>query len=148
MNADAISHYTKLPLKEVQYWVNQSSLIVYNDKKYIAALKQIDVEYLQKTLPLVHQVYKETLPSLKEEMAEEFNISVHLMSAKTLGDWVVGVLRYPESSHELRSKHKKLNGQVIHDVLPTLLEILGDLPEGAEEWQQALCLLSFPLMKK
>lgn len=148
MNADVISHYTKLPLKEVQHWVNQSSLIVYNDKKYISALEELDVDYLEETLPLVHQAYEKHLDAIKSPLAAHYQIDVGLMTASTLSDWVIGVLRYPESSYELRGKHKRIVGAIIQETLQDLLDILEELPEGSAEWQQALCLLSFPLMKK
>jgi acyl carrier protein phosphodiesterase len=70
------------------------------------------------------------------------------MSPFTLGNWVVGILEYPEEAKKLIEMHRRVPHQALVDNLPGILEILNEMPRGRAEWQKALCLLAFPLMSK
>ena len=148
MKAETISRYTHLPVEDVRQWISQPSSIVYNDQKYLNAVRGLDAEYLEETLPLVREAYENHLTILKQRLQAYYDHPVDLMSAATLGTELLRVVQEPETALKIRDMHRPILGAPIRKSLQILLEILEEMPEGAEEWQQALCLLSFPMMNK
>lgn len=121
---------------------------MYNHADYRALFDGLDAAYLQNTLPLVRKAYDAELPKFKTQLASKYSIDAEPMSAFTLGNWIVGILSYPERFNDLLGIHGKVPGMAIDDSLDTLVEMLGTMPEGASMWQHALCLLSLPLMQQ
>lgn len=148
MNAETIAHYTGLSLSEIQRFSKMGASEIYKDPAYTKVLKTLDKAYLEATLQLARTAYEQHIDSFKDEVKARYGLTKTPMSSFTLGNWVVGVLQYPASAHEILNMHKGIKGEVIAGSLQDLLDMLNDMPEGAAQWQQALCLLSFPLMVK
>jgi hypothetical protein len=148
MNIETIAHYTGLSISEIQRYSKMGAYDIYKDEAYVKALKGLNKAYLESTLQLARAAYEEHIDSFKDEVKARYGLSKAPMSAFTLGNWVVGVLQYPASANEILNLHKGIKGEVISGSLQDLLDMLNDMPEGAAEWKQALCLLSFPLMLK
>jgi hypothetical protein len=148
MDAKTIAHYTGLEETDVNRFLRMYTVDVYKDKTYLAAVQELDKAYLEKTLQLARSAYEQHIETFKDEVKARYGLTKAPMSAFTLGNWVVGVLQYPASAGEILNLHKGIKGEVISGSLQDLLDMLNDMPEGAEQWQQALCLLSFPLMNK
>ena len=148
MNAETIASYTGLSLSEVQRFFKMGAFDVYKDANYIKVLKSLDKAYLEATLPAARAAYETHIDAFKDEVKARYGLDRAPMSSFTLGNWVVGVLQYPASAHEILGMHKGIKGEVISGSLQDLLDMLNDMPQGSEKWQQALCLLAFPLMGK
>lgn len=148
MNTETIAHYTGLELSEIQRFSKMGAFDIYKDPAYIKALKSLDKAYLESTLQLARMAYEKHIGEFKDEVKARYGLDKAPMSAFTLGNWVVGVLQYPASAHEILNLHKGIKGEVFSGSLQDLLDILNDMPQGSAQWQQALCLLAFPLMAK
>lgn len=148
MDAKTIAHYTKLPLKEVKRYLTMDARDVFADEAFIEFMHSLDQEYLEQTLPLAREAYNTRLPDVEVSMRARYGLDNTPMSAFTLGNWVVGMLQFPSRGTVLAEMHDRLPPGVIREYLPTFLDALTAMPEGVQEWQQALCLLSFPLMKQ
>jgi hypothetical protein len=148
MDAKTIAHYTGLEQSDVVRFLKMSTVDVYKDKAYLAAVKSLDKDYLESTLQLARAAYERHIDAFKAEVKDRYGLNKAPMSAFTLGNWVVGVLQYPASAGEILNLHKGIKGEVISGSLQDLLDMLNDMPQASAEWQQALCLLSFPLMNK
>jgi hypothetical protein len=148
VNTETIANYTGISLSEIKRFSNMGPYDIYKDPAYIAALKTLDRSYLESTLQLARAAYEKHIDAFKDDVKARYGLDKTPMSAFTLGNWVVGVLQYPSSAHEILKLHKGIKGEVISGSLQELLDMLNEMPEGAAEWQQALCMLSFPLMLK
>lgn len=148
MDAQTIAHYTGLQTSDVNRFLKMSTVDVYKDKTYLAAVKQLDKSYLESTLQMARAAYERHIDAFKDEVKARYGLTKAPMSSFTLGNWVVGVLQYPASAGEILNLHKGIKGEVISGSLQDLLDMLNDMPQGSSQWQQALCLLSFPLMNK
>ena len=148
MNAEKIASYTQLPLNEVNRLRTMSAQEVFADKAYLRALKQIDRHFLEETLQEARKAYALHMDEFKAEIQSRYGISSEPMSAFTLGNWVVGVLQYPDQVKELMNMHGNVGGEVFAGSMEQVLTILEDMPHGTREWQQAMCMLAFPMMNK
>jgi hypothetical protein len=148
VNSEIIAHYTGLNPSEIKRFSQMSAHDIYRDAVYVAVLKSLDKAYLESTLQLARAAYEKHIDAFKDEVKARYGLNKTPMSALTLGNWVVGVLQYPASAHEILKLHNDIKGEVFSGSLEELLDMLNEMPKGAAEWQQALCLLSFPLMLK
>lgn len=148
MNTKTIANYTGLRADKIDRFVKMSTTQIYNDADYQDFLKTLDREFLIETLPLARQAYENNLPKFTAELQDRYRLPNMPMSAFTLGNWVVGVLEYPSTAGEIINMHGRVPAEVITNSLEELLEFLDDMPKGSAEWQQALCLLAFPLMMR
>jgi hypothetical protein len=148
MNASEISAYTGLSESTVQRFLTMSVQNVYEDKDYIAALKLLNRDVLQNTLPAARTAYENHLEEFSDAIRSRYNLDSDVMSAFTLGNWVVGILEYPDQAKKLINMHARVPHQALVEHLPGILRILDEMQQGRTEWQKALCMLAFPLMAK
>jgi len=146
MTAEEVARYCKVPAHLIRDWMGRSPSDVYRDQQYIRTLYRLDLPYLRATLPRVREFYAENLDSFAEDMEQRYQIARGAMSSFTLGNWVVAFLDHPEYSLNMIERHNHLPSELFGGGLESLMLMLEDLPEGKEQWQQALCLLTFPLM--
>lgn len=148
MNNERIAQYTGLSLNEVKRLRSMSAQEVFSDSAYIKTLKKLDRHFLESTLADARHAYAIHMDEFKTEIKNRYGISSEPMSAFTLGNWVVGVLQYPDQAKELLRMHGNVGGDVFSGSIEQVLTILEDMPTGTREWQQAMCLLAFPMMNK
>ncbi len=148
MDAPQIARYCKLPVDLVAYFLTLSPAEVYRDEQYIRALYRLDLPRLRMTLPIVRSYYEEHLDEFAADMEQTYHIHRGAMSAYTLGNWVVAFLDFPENALNMLEKHSHLPPEMFDGGLEELMQLLDGLPEAQDTWQQALCLLAFPLMTK
>lgn len=146
MDSNVISQYTGMALPTVDRLLQMKAERIYEDPVYLLALESLDKTFLEATLPLARKAYEGHLQEFSTQLQQKYRLSVNPMSAFTLGNWVVGILQYPNEARKLMGMHTALNGEIIADGLPELLAMLEGMPRGSREWQQALCLLAFPLL--
>lgn len=148
MNAQRIAHYTGLSKRVVEGLLSLTSREIYRERRYLDALRQVDVSLLEDTLFEARSVYQDHLPAFTDMLSNQYGVDTTPMSPFTLGNWVVGMLHYPEQAEQLIDMHASLNRQVFVDNVETLVGYLDEMGRGRESWQQALVLLSLPLMAR
>lgn len=146
MTIEQIASYTGLAPRTIDRLLQMGTTHIYQDDDYIAALEGLDKAYLEDTLPLARDAYESRLDEFAQEIAERYGVDSEPMSPFTLGNWVVGMLQYPSHAAKMIEMHERVPRVAVRESLHHLLLMLDDMPEGAQQWQQALCLLSFPLM--
>lgn len=146
MDSQQIAAYTGLSSHVIQRLQTMSIDNVYADKEYLNALRNLNRDMLQATLPAARQAYDNHLDEFSSAIRSRYNLNTDVMSAFTLGNWVVGILEYPEQAKKLIHMHERVPHQALVENLPGILKILDEMPQGRAEWQKALCLLAFPLM--
>lgn len=148
MDVQMIAYYTGLSEQEVRRFLSRPAADTYRDPAYIKTLEQLDQGYLKRTLGMVRDYYDQHLGEFAAELENRYQISRGAMSGFTLANWVIGFLDYPDYAIDLLERHAKLPAEVFDGGLEDLLSLMDGMPEGREQWQQALCLLAFPLMAK
>lgn len=146
MDAHKIAAYTQINIAQIERYLQMSARAIYEDPFYNQMLHSLDREFLIDTLPLARKAYEAHLPAFAADLQARYRLPNMPMSAFTLGNWVLGVLEYPNTAPEIITMHGRVPGEVIANNLEDLLQFLGDMPQGSTAWQQALCLLAFPLM--
>jgi hypothetical protein len=139
-----ITEFTDLSEQEIERLLALPPRALYDDPVYVSVLTTLDVATLRQTLPYAREVYDEHLQQLKER----HNLGSTVMSGHTLGSALVGFVMQPDRLPELLDKHALLSAQTIRATLPDLVDLLGEIEEGAEQWQTAMVILSLPLMAR
>lgn len=99
---------------------------------------------LHDSLPHARNAYERSLPRFTQILKEKYGLSNTPMSAFTLGNWLVGFLRYPESIADMPKLHQRVPA-AFREMLPEMLKMLDNVPHGAQ-WQKALALMALPMM--
>jgi hypothetical protein len=147
MNPQEIAQTIGISVDDVNYFLSMSAEELIQNADYIAMLKTLDKELLQQTLPEARMAYESGLPAFQSDLNKRYNMSSRMMSAYTVGNWVVGALQYPENTEAILKMHSHVPGEAVVGGIWDLMEMVQGIPQGAEEWQRALCALSLPLMK-
>lgn len=148
MDAQTIAHYTGLPLDTVEVYFELSPEEIYQDEAYHEALNSLDRKTLDATLPGVRRVYDRHMDDFAAYLYEHHQVERGTMSSHTLGNWVLGFIQQPEYIVNILQHHQLMPGAAFADGLEQLLDLLESVPAGKQEWQQALCLMAFPMMMK
>ncbi len=135
-----------IPQATVDRFLVMGAEAIYKDDEYMGLVRSLDGALMEDTLPDVREVYERHLSEFVAELQAKYRLAQNPMSAYTLGNWVVGMLRYPETTNTLLKMHSEVPSQMIVDGLPHLIGFIEDLDRGRTEWQRALCILSIPLM--
>lgn len=146
MNVKDVATYTGLPTNSIEKMLKGSPHQTYRSQEYIDALHSVDLEALEAALPEARRVYEAHLPDFAAGLEARYGVSSSPMSPFTLGNWVVGVMQYPERADTIIKMHKALPANVFADNLDELVGMLDEMRSGSAVWQQAMCLLAFPLM--
>jgi len=145
MNVTELAQYTGLDTGMLQNMLKSTPQAIYSSPEYIDALRSVDCDLLEETLPEARRIYEMHLPEFAASLETRYGISSDPMSPFTLGNWVVGVMQYPQKADTIIEMHHNLSAEVFADNLFDLLEMLGEMRVGREVWQKAMCLLAFPL---
>ena len=137
-----INEYTDLSEQEIKRLLSQPPRTIYDDPVYVSVLTLLDVATLRQTLPYARDAYEKNLNRLKEQ----HGLSTTVMSGHTLGSALVGFLMQPDRLPEMLEKHAILSVKTIREAVPDLVDILGGIEAGAEQWQAAMVIMSLPLM--
>ncbi|MCA9902210.1 MAG: hypothetical protein KC547_00020 [Anaerolineae bacterium] len=143
-----LAQYTKLPKAEIDRLLALSQDEIYNDATYLNQVRQLDAEYLYDTLPAARDIYAQYVPQYNQILSERFGLHNSVMSAFTLGNWLVGFLQFPTTLDGLSKFHKRLPKDAMAELLPDMLSVLDDMPQGSADWQKALALLSLPMLSQ
>jgi imidazolonepropionase-like amidohydrolase len=139
---DTLAYYAQVPADEIARWIALPPEAIYQDTAYRALVAQLDASELDRTADYTRQAYDAGLTPIKER----YNLQDTIMSGYTLSNWVLGYLMNREMIPQLLDQHATIPPDVIRAILPELLDLLEDIPEGREEWQRALVALTIPLM--
>lgn len=120
---------------------------IIKDEAYLTLVNSLNRRILEDTLEAARTSYEYSLPNLKADLADQFNINTDPMSPDTLGNWVITILRDLQKLDQLVLKHKNLNAEIIQYGLDDIVKMVGYINEGSEEWQRAICILALPLLK-
>lgn len=146
MLADTISRYSGAAAGDVSRWLTLSPEAIYEDPAYLDLINGLDKEFLQETVITAREAYREGLDDLAKKIEVKYDVENPVMSAFTLGNWLVGFLYSPTTLPDLLERHGRVPAEAIREGLPELLGMLESMPTGRQEWQQALALLSIPLV--
>lgn len=145
MIAQALAQYIGVPKAKIERLLALTQEKIYQDAEYQAWINTLNIEQLNKFLPLARAAYEKHLPTFTEHLHTQYNLSNTPMSAFTLGNWLVGFLQYPSQISELSRMHRRLPPQAVREMLPEMIAMLDDMPEGRAEWQRAFALMALPL---
>lgn len=145
MFAHMLANYIGTDAEEIERLLGMSQNDIFADPTYVYWVRSLPQERLDRTLALARDNYATHMPEYHQHLAAQYGMPQPKMSAYTLGNWLVGYLQYPDMVVELPSIHHRLPREAVIDMLPTMLETLGEMPEGAADWQRALAVLALPL---
>lgn len=144
MSVDTLAQYSGIPAETIKQWLSLSPESIYRDTGYLAWVKDLDEDLLTDNLKAVRAIYESDLDAIKSR----HGLSDTIMGAHTLGNWVLGFLKFPDQLPDLLERHASVPGTVVANVLPELAVLLNKIEDdaGRAEWQRALILFSIPLM--
>jgi hypothetical protein len=141
-----LSNYIGVPSDKIARLLKMKQQAVYADPEYQAWINRLDANRLHQTLPHARAAYEKHLPHFIEILHTRFGMSNTPMSAFTLGNWLVGFLQHPEAIGDLSRMHSRIPSEAFRQMLPDMIEMLNDMPQGRAEWQNALALMALPLV--
>jgi len=148
MVANLISQHVNISTQEVDRLLSLGAANVYKDPNYLALVDQLDNEHLQETVVAAREAYRQGLGPLKQEIEEKYHLGDSMMSAFTLGNWLVGFLYSSDSLSTLLDKHHRVPPEAIADGLPGILNILDTMGADGNMWKEAMCVLALPLLSE
>jgi hypothetical protein len=148
ISTKTLSQHTGIPASDIDALLALPAEDIFSHEVYMGLLQSLDSQLLEETLPNARAVYEEHLPTFKETLANHHHINTEPMSPYTLGNWLVGVARYPETASGILKMHENVPGNIVAANLASLIDMLDDMPDDAvAAWKQAICVLSIPLMR-
>jgi hypothetical protein len=121
---------------------------VFENTTFRTLIEGLDTLTLRRTLPEARRSFATGLPAFLIQIERDYGISHTPMSVYTLTDWLIRFLEAPETLAVVLSMHQRVPGSLIREGLPYLLSLLDTMPNGRTEWQQALAVMSLPLVAK
>lgn len=146
MFSRTLATYIGVDVEKIERLLAMPQSEIYEDEEYLSWIQQLEVSELDRTLALARYAYDRKLPELKQVLKEKYHLKHLPMSSYTLGSWIIGFLQYPHMAKNLIKLHTRLPREAVEDILPQLIVLLDDLPEGREHWQRALAVMALPLM--
>jgi len=144
--AKILASYSHLPEAQIEDWLSQPSQVLLSDKNYYQAINKLNSNLLYQSLPEVREVYAQGLPAFQQAVTERYQLDFSVMSAYTLGNWLLGFLQHPEQLDMLVDRHLNLPLNVLRAEAPALLSLLDNMSQNRQEWQKALALFMLPLL--
>ncbi|MEO1664250.1 MAG: hypothetical protein AAFU54_06420 [Chloroflexota bacterium] len=148
MKNGALAQYIGVPGSEIDRLLQMSGDDVVTDAGFMKLVKSIDLAVLKQSLPATRAAYEEQLPALRKDITNRYGVNADVMSAHTLGNWIVGAIEFPQYISSITSNHTDVPREVFVNKMPQLLDMVKDVPGGGAEWQKALCVFVLPLMTK
>jgi hypothetical protein len=144
MLADLYANYAGLPADETERLLAMPAEAIYQDGGYLSRVTGLDVSLLHNTARFVREAYDKGLPDLKAR----YGLAGTVMSGFTLCNWVLGYLNYPTKLSDLLGQHERIPVKTMTDMLPELVDLLEGVPEGRQEWERALLIITLPLLAR
>ena len=144
MLTELYTRYAGLPAEEAERLLAMPAGAIYRDRGYQALVTDLDESVLHNTARYVREVYDRELPDLKAQ----YGLVDTVMSGYTLCNWVLGYLNYSSRLSDLLAQHDRIPVDTMLDMLPKLVEMLETVPEGREEWERALLIITLPLLAR
>jgi hypothetical protein len=144
MLTELYANYAGLPADETERLLAMPAEAIYQDQRYLALVKSLNVSLLHNTAGAVHKAYEEGLPDLKAR----YGLSGTTMGGFTLCNWVLGYLNYPTRLSDLLGQHDRIPVKTMLSMLPELVDLLRDVPQGREEWERAFLIITLPLLAR
>ncbi len=148
MVAAVLARYIGVEQNKIERLLALSQAQIYQDAEYQAWIAELNVEQLNDFLPLARAAYEKHLATFTEHLRKCYDMVNTPMSAFTLGNWLIGFLQYPSQISDLSRIHQRLPRQAVLEMLPEMIAMLDDMPEGRAEWQRAFALMALPLAAK
>ncbi len=144
MSVDTLAQYSGIPAETIKYWLSLPPKSIYENEDYLSWVKGLDANLLTDNLKPVRAIYEAGLDTIKAR----HGLSDTIMGAHTLGNWVLGFLKYPDQLPDLLERHASVPNAVVANALPELAALLNGLEDedARAEWQRALILFSIPLI--
>lgn len=140
-----IAHYSGLPVNQINRLLNMRQSQIYADVQYQSWVDALDSQLLYDTLNYAREAYENNLGVFHKILKDQYNLNNTPMSSYTLGNWLVGFVQVPSKLSELVKMHNNLPLEAVMNMLPQMITMLDEMPEGREEWQKALALIALPL---
>ena len=144
MLTELYAKHAGLAAEETERLLAMPAEAIYQDQRYLALVKSLDVSLLHDTAGAVHKAYEAGLPGLKEQ----YGLGGTTMGGFTLCNWVLGYLNYPTRLSDLLGQHDRIPVKIMRNMLPELVGLLRDVPEGREEWERAFLIITLPLLAR
>ncbi len=143
MSVDNLSQYSGIPADTIEHWLSLPPAAIYEDSDYLSWVTSLNEQILSATLPEVRAIYDSSLAEIKER----YHLSDTIMSAHTLGNWVLGFLKFPDRMRDMLDRHTSVSPSMVASALPEMAALLDAMNDdgGRAEWQRALVLFSIPI---
>ncbi|MBZ0279513.1 MAG: hypothetical protein K8L97_02150 [Anaerolineae bacterium] len=149
MLEDLLAHYIGIAPKDVQRLLEVQAQSIYEDNQYRQLVDTLDVKALEESLAETHMLLDKHVPGFTAAIVKKYpQVPVTNMTSYSLGNWLVGFLKFPQALNKLLGMHMHIPPQPIREFLPVLLDVFNELPYGGSEWQRALTLLAVPLISE
>ena len=148
MLVDQLSQCTGVSVAIISKLLAMKSLEVHEQPEYTALIKKLDARVLELTLRDARQVLDAELPAVVERYTQKYKLDNFPLSGYMVGNWVMGYLNNPEHLPNLIRIHQAFPKNVMIEVVPEVLQILGKMEKGRAAWQQAFATLVLPLIAK
>lgn len=142
MDPQELADLLHISVEEVNHLLSLSPQAIYQDPLYRTLVQHMNSKRLHQSAPQARAAYNHSLDAVKEK----YGLAGTVMSGYTLVNWVLGFLMMPERMVDMLERHSSVDRDVIANALPELVDILGDMGDGREDWQHALVVFSLPLI--
>lgn len=146
MLVNTLSKYTSLEPNELERLLAMSSRDVFADSNYQGMVDNLDKKLLESTVINAREAYRGKVEEFSTRLENKYELQNPTMSAFTLANWLIGFLYSPDNLIDLLEHHDRVPKEALVDGLPEILDMLGSMDEGRDEWQHAMVLLSLPLI--
>jgi hypothetical protein len=146
MLAHLLADYIGITSPAVERLLRMRPSDIYQDPMYKKLVESLDREYIRSTLRDAHKAYKMGLPQFMEDLSSIHRFSDTPMSAYTLSNCLVAYLDAPEHMADFLDRHNHIPKDLMRDGLPHLIQMLSQMPQGCNEWQRAMAIISIPLV--
>lgn len=102
-------------------------------------------EVIQQNLPAARVIMEMGLPPLVERIQKTYHIEHFPLSSFMLGNWVIGYLSMPKALSCLPAQHTGVPLEIMREVIPEVLAVVGEIPTVGAIWQKTLSTLMLTL---
>jgi hypothetical protein len=148
MLIDELSQHIGVPVTTISKLLALKSLEVHEQADYKALVKQLNPQALEATLRDARHVLDANLPAVVERYTKKYKLDNFPLSGYMVSNWVMGYLNNPEHLPNLIRIHQAFTKNVMIEVVPEVLQILGKMDKGREAWQRAFATLVLPMIAK
>ncbi|MGJ3239803.1 MAG: hypothetical protein ACFE0Q_13920 [Anaerolineae bacterium] len=115
-----------------------------NDSVYQKMIDDLDMELLNTTMARTREYMDNHLPPLVEHYKQKYSLETFPITGYMVCNWVMAYIKAPHTLHNLQTTHNNVPQSIIIEVLPEVLEILGNA-EAGKTWQKAFSTIVIPL---